>query len=319
MGCQDLNTVEAKPVEESILSYVYALSNSPTPGIAPLSHAENLLKVQRYVMREEPVRFVLPAFPAKSPNRRKTFGPMPDLADLEGLRTLQKLCTQIRSVYSGGAQIVICSDGRVFADVVGVSDMDVENYKRGIEHMIARFGLSSLSTFHLEDIFGTSSFARMRERLVRGYAEPIPKLRARMIEDPALRLMFNGIHRFMFEDVADMNPESSREKSRTHAKSLAYQVIQRSNAWSRLVAAEFPQALRLSIHPQMPSSEKIGVQLVPASSNWATPWHGVLVTDGIRKTLMKREKALALGSELKRSAEGYMYFHARSMELSHAL
>jgi pyoverdine/dityrosine biosynthesis protein Dit1 len=318
MGCATL-LGQSQTIDEQILALVYAHTNSYTPDLEPLSHADNLLKVQRFVLREEPVHFVLPAFPAKSPNRRKTLGPLPDLADLEGLRTLENLAARIRAVYSPGARILICSDGRVFADVVQVSDLDVENYKHGIERMIAWHGLSSLGTFHLENVFGSMSFRAMRERLVGEFAEPLEDLRSRLPEDPSLRLMFNGIHRFLFEDQVALTPEMSREKARTRSKLAAYECIRRSNAWSRLVESEFRESLRLSIHPQLPSSSKLGIQLVPSANRWATPWHNVLVTDGVRKRLMKREEAEMLGASLMRSPEGYAFFFKSELEVHGAL
>jgi pyoverdine/dityrosine biosynthesis protein Dit1 len=39
---------------------------------------------------------------------------------------------------------------------------------------------------------------------------------------------------------ADLQPERSRTQARQQCKGLAYQVIQRSDAWGRLVADGFP-------------------------------------------------------------------------------
>ncbi|MGH3837348.1 MAG: L-tyrosine/L-tryptophan isonitrile synthase family protein, partial [Pseudonocardiaceae bacterium] len=38
-------------------------------------------RVMRFVARGVPVEFVLPAFPAKSPNNSKVLGPTPDMAE----------------------------------------------------------------------------------------------------------------------------------------------------------------------------------------------------------------------------------------------
>jgi len=310
MGCTNLET----SIAEQILGLLYRHSNSFV-GAAPDvgSHGLNLMKLSRFVGAGRPVHFILPAFPAKSPNRQKTLSAMPDMADLEGLRMLNDLALKIREIHAPGARILICSDGQVFADVVQVTDLEVENYKRGIESMIARHGLSELDTFHLENVFGSLSFKKMREKLNDTYAVPLEKLRAEMPADPSLRLMFNGIHRFMFEDQLVLSPQLSREKARQVAKGLAYQVIQRSNAWSSLLADHFPLSMRLSIHPQVPQSPKIGVQLVRAHDRWCTPWHNVLVSDGISKTLMKRSEAEALGARVEKSTEGYAFFRLPSL------
>src|SRR5205807_2343539 len=68
---------------------------------------------QGFVLADEPVHFVLPAFPVKSPSRRKTFGPLPDLAEELALSFLQSVCDEVADVHRPGAKITICSDGRV--------------------------------------------------------------------------------------------------------------------------------------------------------------------------------------------------------------
>ena len=115
MGCITLKTEAA----EQILALLYRHSNSfAGPSPAAESHLPNLAKLQRFIDAGLPIHFILPAFPAKSPNRQKTLGALPDMADLEGLRMLNALAAKIRAVHAPGARVLICSDGRVFADVV---------------------------------------------------------------------------------------------------------------------------------------------------------------------------------------------------------
>ena len=122
-------------------------------------------------------------------------------------------------------------------------------------------------------------------------------IRQRVKDGPLLHA-FNGIARFLFEDRAILEPLRSRTALRKECKELAYQVIQRSNAWSRLIADCFPQSLRLSIHPQDPHSEKIGILLTHAEDNWLTPWHGVVVLQDDRFTLTHSHKAEERGAKL---------------------
>src|SRR5688572_15697119 len=80
--------------------------------------------VARRVRQGLPLQMVLPAFPAKSPNLRKVLGPLPDKAEELALAYLQGVCDRVRAIYAPGARLTICSDGRVFSDLVGVSDED---------------------------------------------------------------------------------------------------------------------------------------------------------------------------------------------------
>ncbi|WP_280455330.1 L-tyrosine/L-tryptophan isonitrile synthase family protein, partial [Nocardia brasiliensis] len=115
---------------------------------------------------------------------------------------------------------------------------------------------------------------------------------------PAARRMFNGIHRFVTEDDAVLYAELSATRRRNQAKQTAYEVVQRSQAWSRLVGEVFPAAVRLSIHPQDHHSSKIGFHLLRTVDGWLTPWHGVVLDDGVRHVLVKRARAEELGGRL---------------------
>ena len=110
--------------------------------------------------------------------------------------------------------------------------------------------------------------------------------------------LFNGIQRFLFEDRAVIDAGKSRTQIREECKDRTYEVIRRSDAWGRLVADCFPAALRFSIHPQPPHSEKIGILLGESADVWLTPWHGVALRQGGRFRLIKRKDAEALGARL---------------------
>jgi len=75
-------------------------------------------------------------------------------------------------------------------------------------------------------------------------------------------------------------------------------VMQRSEAWGRLLSDCFPGALRLSIHPQSPHAEKIGIRLGEATDAWITPWHGVSVESAGSFQLMRLSEAGALGARV---------------------
>lgn len=119
-----------------------------------------------------------------------------------------------------------------------------------------------------------------------------------MKTDHNYRNLFNGIHRFLTEDFLVLHPNKTRNRVRSECKLLAYEVIQRSNAWSNVISERFPHALRLSIHPQPRDSDKIGIHLVKTDDSWRTPWHSVAVHDGTQFRLMKRSEAESAGAFL---------------------
>ena len=264
--------------------------------------------VLRHVQRGIPLRMVLPAFPAKSPNPRKVLGPLPDMAEQLALSYLEGICERIKLIYPPGAVLTICSDGRVFSDLVGVSDRDVSQYAFKLQAMLRRIGARSIDVLGLEDVFDDDDFDHVRTVLVERYGQPLDALRRSIKSSHSELALFNGIARFLFEDALDLNPGESRNAIRARCKDRAYRVIQRSHAWSNLIAARYPHALRLSIHPYPAHSKKIGIFLLDAADNWLTPWHGVALRIGDRFTLTKRKHAEELQARLVHDEEGRPHY-----------
>jgi pyoverdine/dityrosine biosynthesis protein Dit1/AcrR family transcriptional regulator len=260
----------------------------------------HLPKVMRFVVNEEPVHLLLPAFPAKSPNTSKVLGKLPDMAEELALDFLEGVCREIKEFYPPGARVTICSDGRVFSDLVGVEEVDVTEYGRAIASMLERLGAESLDTLNLEDLFDLEDRAALREQLCTHYAEPLATIEERVRTYERHRALFNGIHRFLFEDRLVIEPGKSRNRLRNECRERALRLIQRSEAWGRLIGECFPLALRLSIHPQPPHSDKIGILLGDAEDAWLTPWHGVALKVGDRFKLVRRHEAEALGASVVR-------------------
>ena len=273
-----------------------------------------LATVQRAVEDRTPLRLLLPAFPAKSANREKTSGDEPDLGDVTALFRLEDLSRRISALHAPGAEIVLCSDGRVFADVVGVSDRAVSAYRDGIARAIERHQLNSLRLYCLEDAYGGAEPEALRRTLVDEFAVTAETLVREIATSEARRSMFNGIHRFLFEDVLATETARSRNAAREAAKPFAYETVRRSDAWSRLVAAKFPHSVRLSIHPQIEGSEKIPVRLLPSDERWATPWHRSALWTGERLVLQRRTKMETDGARLERTADGYDYWCAKEAD-----
>lgn len=260
--------------------------------------APHLQKILNAVQHQKKLTLILPAFPAKSANRQKTISCQPDLGEIMGLEVLNQLCLSIQQIYVPGVELIICSDGRVFNDLVLVSDDDVDLYQQGIQAIIDRKQFNNLQLFSLDNVYIKQNYQNMREQLMSHYAESLASLKKRIITDEQACYQFNGIHRFILEDQLVLNSEISKNRMRTLTKDIAYEVVRRSNAWSLLLTQYFPSALRLSIHPQPCASDKLGIQFLPAANQWATPWHNVLLKQGNSWQLVKRIEAERLGARL---------------------
>ena len=248
-------------------------------------------KVSSAVQVNSPIVMILPAFPGKSPNRKKTLGAMPDLAEREALAKLHELCKSIEAIYAPGAKVLICSDGYCFADIVHIPDEDILNYSDILKNEIKEKYSDTIEFFDLTDAFNhTKDFDLLREELMILYAEPLSSLKEKCKHEKFANAMFKGITRFLLEDYTGLSlyDDFSRTAIQKQAKKNATRVIQRSNAWSRLLENLHPEAVRLSIHPQFSVSEKIGIRLVESHDNWLTPWHSVAIKLNEKVVLAKR-------------------------------
>jgi pyoverdine/dityrosine biosynthesis protein Dit1 len=230
------------------------------------------------------------------------------MAEENALKFLQQLGERIGQIYAPGAQVILASDGRVFSDVVGTNDEDVTAYRDSLLEMITALGLSGVSTFNLEELYEGLSFDEMRDQLMEDFGESLEELRASVrrggkdgsSDDVEANRLYCGITRFLVEDGTFPGQTKSRNALQNECRARAYEVIQRSQAWSGVVEAHFPDAVRLSIHPHGCGSKKLGIHLAePAESdNWITPWHGVALEMEGRFVLAKRSQAEALGARL---------------------
>lgn len=278
--------------------------------------SSHLKKVTKMVLERKPIVFILPAFPGKSPNLAKVLSPLPDLAEHLSLQFLEELCHKIKKIYSPGAQIILCSDGRVFSDVVGMEEAHVTAYKNELDDIIGELSLNNISTLTMEDLFDEKNIILARKRLIEGYCRPVELLREKVKRggrgseaslDKEAHRMYCGITRFLFEDSLYPAQTKSRTAIQKDCKIRAYEVIRRSNAWSELLGEHFPEAVRLSIHPQSCGALKLGIQLL-GKETWLTPWHSVAVHKDGEFILMKRWEAEKLGATLvkdKRNRPSY--------------
>lgn len=267
-----------------------------------------LQKIHNRMEFSERLTFILPAFPAKSPSRDKTNGDLPDFGEVLSLQNLQAFCNRLEEIYSPGAEVVICSDGRVFSDVVKVDDVTIDQYNDGIFSIISEYNLHSISVFRMDDLYPHLSPADLRNLLIDVYAMDIEQVKHLVLSSSSYKSLFNGIHRFLSEDELSSTTGLSRSSAQKMTKERTYELLRRSDAWSKLLDSHYPNALRLSIHPHAIGHEKFGIKLVPSSNKWATPWHNVVVKIKNKYELMHKKKAIEMNATLKMERDKYAYF-----------
>jgi pyoverdine/dityrosine biosynthesis protein Dit1 len=282
-------------------------ATAPCAGVGcPACLAPHLPRVEAAIAHGRPLTFVLPAFPGKSPNPAKVLGPLPDHGEQLALEFLDALAARLAALHAPGVRFLLCSDGRVFSDVVGMRDEDVTAYQQDLSQRIAASGLRHLALFSLDHLHEGEDFAAVRQGLMARHGAPLDALRERVrrggqgSEDPADREAHRvhcGMTRFLLEDASHPGQTLSRNALQRACRARAYELVRRSNAWSDMLATCFPEAVRLSIHPQGCGATKLGLQLLTPDT-WMTPWHGVAVETATGVVLMKRAQAEAAGARL---------------------
>jgi pyoverdine/dityrosine biosynthesis protein Dit1 len=96
----DLAVVIAKRILADVMNYRRVPNHNEACGDADcqVCSSHHLPKIVSAVRKNKPVKFVLPAFPGKSPNTEKVLGPLPDLAEQLSLEFLGKLGQQIKKI-----------------------------------------------------------------------------------------------------------------------------------------------------------------------------------------------------------------------------
>ncbi|RYP51665.1 hypothetical protein DL768_003063 [Monosporascus sp. mg162] len=301
-------------------------------------------RVHEFVRRGERIEFCLPAFPCKSSSIEKVFGTMPDRGEQLALEHLHSFVEAIESIYEPGAKLWIVSDGHVFSDCIGVDDEMVDRYNAQLISMNAmigqrrggtdRVGFKSLVVlFNLEHSMAelehiplpalqsyistqrTPAAELSRQMLVQGCGtrEGILRSRIESGSHSALKL-YCGFSRFMLEDLKlnRYTKHLSRSKLKKLGSNVAFEMIQRNEAYSNLVELLFPYHVRLSIHAHDNAGPKFGIRLfgpgVTALETLSfdaaemtsfdllhvpTPWHNCLVEVAGHPTLfMVKSKAV---------------------------
>lgn len=263
--------------------------------------APHFHRILHAIEENRAINLVLPAFPAKSPSRLKTLSHLPDHGEELAFMNLSNLCDRIAQIHAPGAKLTVCSDGRVFADIVRIPDQDVTDYNNEMRKHVKEWNLKHIEFFDLDDVYpNVKDFGMLREELMVVYGEALESLQRRCKTERDASEMYRGITRFLFEDFCGLDEFKgmSRNAVQGVARLAAYRVIQRSNAWGRLLAERLPNAVRLSIHPQFRVSEKIGINLIESTDCWATPWHSVVLKKGEKISLVPRREAEEMNAAL---------------------
>lgn len=129
-------------------------------------------RVRDAIERKERMRIVLPGFPFKDQNVLRVCAPAssPDLADVSFLMRLFNLAEAFYQVYPYGTDVIVLSDGQLYADIFGVSRADARLYLDKMREYRDRFNLQGCVSFlDMEELvftaLGKERFCRWKESI----------------------------------------------------------------------------------------------------------------------------------------------------------
>lgn len=106
-----------------------------------------------------------------------------------------------------------------------------------------------------------------RTILVRTWGPPEEYYRdlIKTVPDHAITALYRGFSRFMFEDLAYFQEfkDATISQRKKAAETVAFEMIQRNQSYSRLVEGVLPRHVRLSIHAHDNAGPKFAIRLMP--------------------------------------------------------
>ncbi|MCB9744912.1 MAG: L-tyrosine/L-tryptophan isonitrile synthase family protein [Alphaproteobacteria bacterium] len=236
-----------------------------------------------HALAGRPLPFLLPGFAFKNPNRAKTLGPLPDLAEQRALERLSRFCAAAREVYAPGAALTIFSGGWVWATPLGVSVQEVQQYWSVIQEM-AR-GLEGLRFAALDTLWGVSPEEAMQRGLQWSDPARMGELREALTARRAgdLRRVLQRFIRLAQEDLGerlqDMDPELA-----------VMRAMLQHRGFTEELDRHYPDHVRLSVHLSGNAGPKYSVRLVEQGPPGRVPYHCALLVDGEAERAVHRHE-----------------------------
>jgi len=234
------------------------------------------------IKKQLPLKFLLPAFPCKSPNvENKVLGISPDFVEVKAIESLLKTLRHLESIYEFGAKIVLMSDYHTFDQYVGVSEDNYNVYFAGLKQIIHQLGgddvieLICLSDFpHFSDTPTSLVSTKLNEDF--GDAAYAANFDSRIASDPMLMRRYRGMREFMKNDLGMALKGKSRKEKERELKRVAKGMMVQGVALDKFLRTQdfITDYIRLSIHPHHPRSGKFCVDFFKGFKS-----HGRLLRD----------------------------------------
>lgn len=294
-----------------------ALAQIRIPYVDPKEEAIAITNISRKIdmsfCDRSPVQFVLPAFPFKSKNQRtKVIGSLADKGEELALKSLYDFGVKIKDATDGDAELIVALDGFTYADIVGIDNSAVFTYMQNIINLYLNL-YNRLSDRQIIKWFDNLNSLSDLEHysiwriLDANYSQSIESIRHEIETIKEVRDGYVGLARFWAQDSDD--GLTGCEELKRIGKKIAIQMMRRNRAYSDYLKAQFPNAIRLSVHRAAVINDRVPINIIQENTNYGTPWHTVAVKtkSGVWQ-LMKRVDAESKGCTLLYENDVPSYF-----------
>ena len=253
--------------------------------------------VNDFVSSNKPITFVLPSFPFKSQNRDNTLGGLPDMGEQIALEVLNSLCNNIKKIYEPGVDFVLASDGRLYSDLVGVSDSTVNAYREKLLRMNKAICKDScLRWFSLDEGIKEDEGLDVREILERDYSDGIEGVMEEVKKDRDYLRLYIGFKNFALSEIKAQKSDCSNREMVRMAKNIAKKMMVRNFANARLLKKSFPKMIRLSVKHHDTRKGLFAVNLMKTHNDVGTPWlNSVVRMESGKYVYIKAKEAREMG------------------------
>ena len=243
-------------------------------------------QLQHAILNNRPIELLVPGFPCKSPNLNKVCGKLPDAGELYALEYLNSVCREISLIYQHGCHLRLWSDGRIFADLIGVPREDIARYEsllRSHTHTMTHIAWDNLDQY-------ITSEDQVSDDLVNNYATRSFDVDHWLAKSDNNRKQFLHMKSFMSSDLTHtkiIDHLSTEEEKQTEIDSIVRMMIKRNDALTNLLKQHYPHHIRLSVHQHSNNGDKFTIHLLPSTRQQTseqpeghplrTPWHHVPV------------------------------------------
>jgi alpha-ketoglutarate-dependent taurine dioxygenase len=172
-------------------------------------------------------------------------------------------------------------------DLLGVLDVDVWTYGEALRALAQAHSFNHIEFARINDVVHLDlpetinemtyvvHASRYRSSLIEKFGRSDWNVSKEISENQDACLTYRGYIKFLMTDLADMYPLNDSRSAKSFKRGIEYiakQMLGRGQAFSHAIRENFPNHLRLSIHPSAGDS-KLPVSLLPTDSFFTTPWH----------------------------------------------